>query len=445
MEGHMQSVFERLIVDFHASPLPQPRPRELKFPAFPSRIRKATVLIGMRRSGKTWALYERMQTLLRDGLDRKKILYINFEDDRLSSMGTDDFQALLDAYFSLYPQHADRGDLHFFFDEIHEVAGWERFIRRLLDQERMQIYITGSSAKMLGKEIASALRGRTYVLEVFPFSFREFLAYHDLAFASPLSSKAFAGLSHHAREYLRTGGFPEVLALPEDLHRTLLQGYMDVVIHRDIEERHNVGHPLVLRDLLRHCLQNAASSMSILKLYQRFKSLGRSISKDSLYAYMDYFQDAYCLFMVSAYSHSLHQRNLLPKKIYPADPGLITAYTIKPETEESSRLENAVFCELRRQTEEIFYYRTKEGGEVDFIALFPNGGKALYQVCVSLSNEETFQRETRSLLSALKETRLSTAIVITLNEEKEIRLAGRRVRCVPISRWLLTQGAFPSR
>jgi len=441
MEGYIRNVFERLIVDFHVSEIPKPRPRELKFPSFPSSIRKAIVLIGMRRSGKTWAVYERMQMLLGGGLDKTKILYINFEDDRLSSMGTDDFQALLDAYFSLYPQHADRSDLHFFFDEIHEVAGWEKFIRRLLDQERMQLYITGSSAKMLGKEIASALRGRTYVIEVFPFSFREFLAYHNLAFALPLSSKAAAALSHHARNYLRSGGFPEVLALPENLHRTLLQGYMDVVIHRDIEERYNVGHPLLLRDLLRHCLQNAASLMSVLKLYQRFKSLGRSIGKDSLYAYMDYFQDAYCLFIVPAYSHSLHQRNLLPKKIYPADSGLITAYTIKPETEESARLENAVFCELRRQTEAIFYYRTREGGEVDFFVLFPDGRKALYQVCVSLSNAETFQRETQSLVGALKETHLSAATVITLNEEKEIRLAGRRIRCIPIGRWLLTGDA----
>ena len=229
------------------------------------------------------------------------------------------------------------------------------------------------------------------------------------------------------------------MALPENLHRTLLQGYMDTVIHRDIEERYGVGHPLLLKELLRHCLQNAASPMSLHKLYKRFKSLGRSVSKDSLYAFMEYFQDAYCLFSAPVYSHSLHQRNLLPKKIYCADPGLITAYTIKPETEESSRLENAVFCELRRKTEAIFYYNTQDGREVDFLALYPNGRKELYQVCVSLESEETAQRETESLLTALKETRLDVGTIITMDEDQDLHLEGKHIRCIPVSQWLLAK------
>ena len=173
----MRQTFERLIIDFHASTLPEPSPREMEWPVLPKGVRKARVFIGMRRSGKTWAMYQGIQSLLKRGVDKTKILYINFEDDRLQPMETRDFQDLLDAYFSLYPQHADQQDLHFFFDEIHEAPGWEKFVRRLLDRERMQIYLSGSSAKMLGKEIASALRGRTLVQEVFPFSFREYLSF----------------------------------------------------------------------------------------------------------------------------------------------------------------------------------------------------------------------------------------------------------------------------
>jgi len=435
----MRQIFERLIIDFHASTLPEPSPREIVLPRLPKEVRKAHVFIGMRRSGKTWAMLERVQSLLKQGVAKTKILYINFEDDRLSPMILGDFQSLLDAYFGLYPHHADRSDLHFFFDEIHEVPGWEKFVRRLLDQEKAQIYLSGSSAKLLGSEIASALRGRTLVQEVFPFSFREYLSFKKLAFAPPLSSKARQGLSHHAKKYLRSGGFPEALSLHEDLQRALLQGYMDTVIHRDIEERHDVGHPLLLKELLRHCLQNAASPMSLHKLYRRFKSLGRSVSKDSLYAYMEYFQDAYCLFSVPVYSHSLHQRNLLPKKIYCADSGLITAYTIKPETEESSRLENAVFCELRRQTQEIYYYKTRDGREVDFITVAPDGRKELYQVCVTLGKDETFERETESLQAALAETGLSSGTVITLDEDKDLRLRGKHLRCIPVGQWFLSR------
>jgi predicted AAA+ superfamily ATPase len=215
---------------------------------------------------------------------------------------------------------------------------------------------------------------------------------------------------------------------------------MDTVIHRDIEERYDIGHSLLLKELLRHCLQNAASPMSLHKLYQRFKSLGRSVSKDSLYAFMEYFQDAYCLFSVPVYSHSLHQRNLLPKKIYCADSGLITAYTIKPETEESARLENAVFCELRRQTQEIYYYKTRDGREVDFITLAPDGRKELYQVCVTLGKEETFTRETESLVAALAETGLSSGTVVTLDEEKDLLMGGKRLRCIPVGQWFLRRG-----
>jgi uncharacterized protein len=434
---NMRRAFEQLIIDFHASTLPKPSHREMSLPAIPKGVRKAHVFIGMRRSGKTWAMHQCIQSLLTRGIDRTKILLINFEDDRLQPMDSHDLQNLLDAYFGLYPQHADREDLHFFFDEIHEAPGWEKFVRRLLDQEKMQIYLSGSSAKMLGNEIASALRGRTLTQEIFPFSFREYLFFKDLRFLPPFSSKAGAALSHHAKHYLRLGGFPEAAALPENLHRTLLQGYMDTVIHRDIEERYDVGHPLLLKELLRHCLQNAASPMSLHKLYKRFKSLGRSVSKDSLYAFMDHFQDAYCLFSVPVYSHSLHQRNLLPKKIYCADPGLITAYTLKPETEESSRLENAVFCELRRRTAEIYYYKTRDGREVDFLALYPDGRKDLYQVCVTLGKEETFKRETESLVTALKETRLPSGTVITLDEDQDLRLDGKHLRCVPPGQWLL--------
>jgi uncharacterized protein len=429
----MKTTFERLIIDFHAGKLPEPAFRELSLPAFPRGVRKAVVFIGIRRSGK----YQHMQALLAGGLDKTKILYINFEDDRLTPFDENGFQDLLDAYFGLYPQHADRDDLHFFFDEIHEAPGWEKFVRRLLDQEKMSVSLSGSSAKMLGKEIATALRGRTWVKEIFPFSFAEYLAYHGHAFDRPLSTKKAAALSHRVKRYLRFGGFPETLSASEGLHRMLLQGYMDTVIHRDIEERYGVGNPLLLKELLRHCLQNAASSMSLHKLYQRFRSLGRAVSKDSLYAFMDYFQDACCLFSVPVYSHSLHQRNLLPKKVYCADPGLITAYTIKPEMEEASRLENTVFCELRRQTEEIFYFRTKDSREVDFLTLTPEGRKALYQVCVTLGKGDTYIRETESLLAALQETRLSEGTIVTLDEERELHLKGKRIRCIPISKWLL--------
>jgi predicted AAA+ superfamily ATPase len=138
----MREIFEQLILDFHNSKLPVPSKREINVLPFSENVRKAYIFIGMRRSGKTWAMYQIMNELLSQGLDKTKIVYINFEDDRLISMGTKDFQSILDAYFGLYPQYLERQDLYFFFDEIHEVKGWEQFIRRILDQEKMHIYIS---------------------------------------------------------------------------------------------------------------------------------------------------------------------------------------------------------------------------------------------------------------------------------------------------------------
>src|SRR5258708_2213471 len=142
----MRRTFEQLLIDFHAAALPEPSPRDFLLPVIPKGVRKAHVFIGMRRSGKTWAMIQFISSPLKRGVDKTKIVLINFEDDRLQPMESHDLQALLDAYFGLYPQHADRDDLHFFFDEIHEAPGWEKFVRRILDQEKIQLYLSGSSA-----------------------------------------------------------------------------------------------------------------------------------------------------------------------------------------------------------------------------------------------------------------------------------------------------------
>lgn len=173
----MKNALKQIIIDFHQTQLPSFSPRKIELPNLPIHLRKALVLTGMRRSGKTWFLYQIMDSLEKMGVKKEKILYLNFEDDRLLGC-KDNLQVVLDAYFELYPQYAKDKEVYFFLDEIHEADHWEKFIRRLLDTEEMQIYLTGSSAKLLSKEIATSLRGRTLVREVFPFSFEEFLDYN---------------------------------------------------------------------------------------------------------------------------------------------------------------------------------------------------------------------------------------------------------------------------
>lgn len=432
----MREVFEQLILDFHNSKLPVPSKREINILPLSGNVRKAYIFIGMRRSGKTWAMYQRMNELLSQGLDKSKIVYINFEDDRLISMQTKDFQSILDAYFGLYPQYLERQDLHFFFDEIHEIKGWEQFTRRLLDQEKMHIYISGSSAKLLGKEIASALRGRTLVTEVFPFSFREYLNFKGLPLSKKLSTKEKAMISHYMKDFLQYGGFPEAVSLDRRFFNDLLQGYIDSVIYRDIVERYNISNVHAIRELITFCLQNLSSLISINKIYNTFKSQGESIGKNSLYEFMGYLEDAYCIFSVPIFSHSRRKQVVNPKKIYGVDQGFITAYTVKPQFEESSRLENAVFCRLRQRIENVFYYKTKNGEEVDFLTVMPNGKTALYQASVSIADKKAYDREVSTLTQAMEELSAKEGIIITLNDKKTIPLKKGTIHCIPAWQWL---------
>lgn len=435
----MKDVVKQIIAEFHQEPIPQPHFRSVWLPELPANVRKAFVYIGMRRSGKTWALYQRMNNLLANGVTKTQLLYINFEDDRLSGMKASELQFVLEAYWELYPDHIENQSLHFFFDEIAEIEGWESFIRRLLDKEKMQIYISGSSAKMLSKEIATSLRGRTLTREIFPLSFDEYAHLHKLDSTQLFTTKHKSKCNHLIDKYLTWGGFPEVVDVDAMLHRELLQSYMDSVIYRDIIERHDVKNHMALKQLLLYCLQNPASLLSVNKLFNQFKSRGMSVGKDSLYQYLNYFEDACCLFEVPVYSFSLNKAALKPKKIYPIDTGLITAYSIKPGYNQAAILETEVFLHLRRRHEEIFYYQTAQGKEIDFLTIDPNGHMALYQVCYQMDQETTKRREISAMEQAMIELQLSEGIVITMNESEKITVMAGEIKIIPLRQLLIPE------
>lgn len=432
----MRDLIKQLIVDFQQQEIPRPTPRHLQSMEVPEGVRKAIVLVGMRRSGKTWTLYERMRQLEDSGLPRRKILYINFEDDRLAGLQLEDLSRLVDLYFELYPDLIGERGLHFFFDEIHEVPGWEKFIRRLLDTEQVQLYITGSSAKLLSTEIATSLRGRTLVREIFPFSFSEYLDHLNIMVHTPPTSREIAVVQHHLQRYLEFGGFPEVVRVEEPLHREILQSYMDTVIYRDIIDRYEISNPHPLKRLLIHCLQNASSPLSIHKTYQTLKSQGHSVSKGSLYAFMDHLQDAYCIFSVPSFTLSAKKRELVPKKVYPVDPGLISAYAIDRSYARGATLEGAVFVHLLRRGGSLYYYMTSGGREVDFFHL-ANGCKTLIQVSLSLQNEKTRRRELEALQEAMGELEVEKGWIVTLNEDELIETPEGKIVSLPIWKFLL--------
>ncbi len=441
MGGSMKELFKIIIAEFHATKPPIPVKRDLKTHPLKD-LRKAQIFIGMRRSGKTWIMYQIMHELLEQGVDLSKILYINFEDDRLSDMVAKNFQDILAAYYELYPNYVGADDIHFFFDEIHEIPVWEKFIRRLLDQEKMQLYITGSSAKMLGAEIASNLRGRTLVYEVFPYNFTEYLRAIEVPIPDFIAGKARMVLQHHLKNFLTVGGFPEVVNKSAEVHRLLLQGYLDTVIYRDVIERHHIVNAHPLRLLLTHCMRNSATVFSINKIYNSFKSLGQEVSKNSLYEYMDYFEDAYCVFSLERFNLSLRKASHGMKKIFAVDQGLITSQTISRAFDEATLLETAVFAHLRRKSHDVFYYNTKDGKEVDFV-LAPLGFESsLYQVSVTLKDPSTRQREIDALATAMKEQKIKAGVIVTLEEEEKVILKDGTIKIIPALNFLLERESF---
>ncbi len=433
----MKQVIQTLIKEFQEWEIPDPFAREMHFEVFPPAIRKVQVLMGVRRGGKTWIFYQKMRELIKSGLEKRKIFYLNFEDDRLEGFSSHDFQAILDAYFDLNPDLIKNSDLAFFFDEIHLVEGWEKFLRRLLDQEMMQLYVTGSSANMLSSEIATTLRGRGWSQEVFPCNLREYADFKGWDTSLPLTPKRSSELRKIAKDYLFWGGFPESLFLSKDLHSALLQDYMNTVVFRDVVERHKLTNAHQVKVFLMHVLRQLAAPLSVNKLFNRIKSLGHAIGKNSLYEYLAYFEEAYALFCVPIYNFSQQVQQVNPKKIYAVDPGIITAYSIKPDFENAARLENAVFCALRMGCKQIFYYHTLTKQEVDFLTLSETGDLALYQVCHDISHPDTRQREVQALFTAMQELEQKTAFLITDDHEEMIALDGLTIQCIPFWKWAM--------
>jgi len=432
----MKALLKQIIAQFHEESLPRPLPRAIELPDLPASVKKAIVLIGVRRCGKTWLLYQLIHQLLATGVKKEHIIYINFEDDRLDSMSLAHLQEIFDAYYELYPQYL-HDKLYLFFDEIQEVNGWEKFIRRLLDQEPFQIFITGSSAKMLSKEIATSLRGRTLTREIYPFSFVEYLQAKEVKTKIALSAKQQAIQQALCLQYIERGGFPETLNAQPSLHRELLQSYVETVIYRDVIERHKISNILAVKQFIFHCLRNAATPLSINKIYNDFKSQGISVSKDSLYSYLSFFEDAYCLFTVPLFSLSLRSSTHSSKKIYPVDTGIIVTYSIKPDFDKSAQLETVVYIHLRKKYKAVYYYLTRNKKEIDFVAVDDKENIHLYQVCLQLNEGKTLSRELSALQEAMEELTVNHAYIITLDVNQELAINNKSITCQKVREFLL--------
>jgi predicted AAA+ superfamily ATPase len=438
----MRATIERLVADFDPSALPAPTPREITLPGLPTKV---DTLVGMRRSGKTWFAYQLIREAVRNGIEPECLLYINFEDERLLPMTAADLREIPEALYRRYPSAQDR-KCWFFFDEIQNVPGWEMFVRRLLDSLKARIVLTGSSAKLLSREIATSLRGRSLATELLPFSFRELLIHRGVPLPErwPVPERQRSLLSHHLRSYLATGGFPEVVDLEPELRARILIDYVDIVLFRDVVERHGVTNVAALRYLTRCLLRSPAGLFSINKLYNDLRSQGLRVGKDTLYEYLSYLEDAYLLFDVQLHSESERQRMVNPRKCYLVDPALSPAVSFAATSDIGHLLENTVYLELRRRGYTCRYLRTSKGHVVDLLALKPGGKNHLVQVCTDLSaSPETRHRELRACVEGVRQLAMNQATIVTLENEENLSLENVEIRVVPAWRWLVENQNIP--
>ena len=400
MNGHLRDIIRRRIVDSLAMTPPLLTRRDVWLPMVAN---KALAVIGMRRAGKTTFLWQLLADRLGQGAEREGLLYFSFEDERLGDLTVADLDVLVEEYYRLYPALRDRQRVTFFLDEIQNVPGWESFVRRLLDSEQIELFLSGSSARLLSREVATSLRGRALEALVYPFSFREYLRHHqrEPSVAVERMPKAKrSALSSDLREYLSAGGFPEAQGLDTRSRGELLRSYVDVALLRDVIERHAVSHPVALRWLVRQLLGNAAGPFSVNKFHGDLRSQGVPVAKDTLHSYLGYLEDVFLVRLVSLATDSERRRMVNPRKAYPVDPALIPLFDRSGKANLGQALETCVLLELERGGAEIGYVHTASGYEVDFLARYPTGEQELIQVCSSLDDPSTCAREFRALEEA---------------------------------------------
>ena len=439
MEGQYQTLIRQKIVDALAAPVPAFTRRDLRLPGVPG---KAVAVIGMRRTGKTTFLWQVLADRLAQGTAREGLLYFSFEDERLVGMTAADLNLLVEEYYRLHPEWRDRRRAVFLLDEIQVVPGWESFTRRLLDTEKVEIFLSGSSARLLSREVATSMRGRAMEVLVHPFSFREYLRHlgrEPRQDPGRLPKAARSAMEKDLREYLTGGGFPEALDIAPRDRFELLRGYVDVALLRDVVERHAVSHPVALRWMVRHLLGNAAGFFSVNKFHGDLRSQGIPVAKDTLHAYLGYLEDAFLIRTVSIASESQRRRMVNPRKIYPIDPGLIPVFDRSGRANLGHALETCVLLELERRGAEIAYVRTQGGFEVDFLVRHPSGRQDLIQVCADLAHPATRERETRALLDAAREHPKASLHVISLEPQVAHPLP-RGITTHPASAWLMARG-----
>lgn len=424
---------KNIVEDWRGFDIPDIVERDFDSPLLESD--KILTITGPRRAGKTYLCYQLIESL-KEYIDEDNILYINFEDERLHPLKGDELTKLLDIYYELSTPTENKK--YFFLDEIQEMDHWEKWCRRIDEQEKdIKLIITGSSSKLLSKELSTRLRGRSLDWKVFPFSFREFLKTKDVKIDLKniiYSTKRRARMKAFFNEYLENGGFPEII-LEEDerLKNRILQEYFSTIFYKDIIERFNIGNIPALEDFLKMRLDNFTCQMTLTRSRNNLKSIGHKVGKATLQKYLKYAEEVFFLFELEVYSESRKKRKVNPRKIYAIDTGLVNAVRFDFSEQYGKALENIVFIELKRREKEVYY--NMNDSECDFI--IKEGRYFTSAIQVTKTLEGTREREVQGLIDAMEEYGIEEGSILTENERETISFDDREIEVLPVWLWLL--------
>ncbi|MFH1896199.1 MAG: ATP-binding protein [bacterium] len=425
-----KETIKTIIADNQELPLPTIWKRTLEIPLNSGKI---VTLTGVRRSGKTYHLFTIIQKLITLGVDPKKILYFNFEDERLD-IKTLEPDLILQSYRELYP-NLNLSQSYFLFDEIQELPNWEKFTIRIYNSVSRHVFVTGSNATLLSKEIATSLRGRTVTFEVFPLSFPEFVNIKKSGIKKPESSKNRAILASLFEEFMLWGGFPEIITQKKTLRGKILQEYFNVMVLRDLVERYKISEPVILKYFCKRAVGNSGCEFSVNKIYNEIKSQGYKISKDSLYAYQDYMESVYLIRFLPKYAQSVIKREMSRKKSYIIDQGLGSALDAKLAQDKSRLLETTAALEFIKRGKDIGY--NQNHNECDFIISAKGSVEKAIQVTYDFDNQNTKEREIKGLVQTCEKFGLKEGTIITLDKEDNFKEGGINVKVVPAWKYFL--------
>ena len=418
--------------------LPPVIDRDIEIARVPNR---AGVIIGPRRCGKTYRMVQHARELMAGGVPRSHMLFIDYEDDRLAPFGTRLIAETVDEFSALLQQRGERPDrLFLFLDEVQNVPEWGRQLRRILKDQRFEVIVSGSSAKMLSTEIATEFKGRGIATEMLPLSFREFLRFRGTeGLEDDRTNDARLMLRGEFEAYLRIGGFPEAQGLPERVRIQLLQQLASTIIAKDVCERHNLP-PTGVVAFARQVLRTSGREFSANKAYHAMKSAHIPLARDTAFALPGLCEDAFLFFTVSQLARSYRVQKQGVRKVYAVDPGLQFAVSPASAEDLGQRLECAIYLQLRRgatgmRDGSIALYRTKDGREVDFAIGDAASEEAsrLVQVAVNVEDADTARREYGALSAALDETRLDRGELVVLDATRALPPQDERI--VVISAW----------